>query len=159
MLDLDFTLIFHTRCESKTLESGISNFCANSLKIHKNFWKEDTLGQKVKKVSQKFLFQKDIYNPNSVPLFNREIGKSEMVEIPAEYLPFHNAELVVGIFSLLANGTLLYLILYKTPKELLEYRPFVFMVTVSTVLPCRSFSFGFIYSSLSIYCLMCMWYF
>lgn len=53
-----------------------------------------------------------------------------MTELPPEWLYFHNAELIVGTLALIVNFTLMYFIICKTPKELKEYRPYVFVITV-----------------------------
>ena len=55
---------------------------------------------------------------------------STAASISSEWLRFHDAELVVGSFSLIINATLLYIICFKTPPDLKDYRSFIFAITV-----------------------------
>ena len=62
-------LIFQFLFESQPLESGISNYCAKSSKIHKNFWNQDfDMGQKAKKVRNSSIRKKYKIQTQPLPL-------------------------------------------------------------------------------------------
>ncbi len=51
-------------------------------------------------------------------------------EIPDELLPYRTAEFIIAATSMSLNLLIIYFIIFKTPKELKEYRYFLFLISV-----------------------------
>jgi hypothetical protein len=50
--------------------------------------------------------------------------------LPSELSPNRSVEFAIGTASIILNSTIIYFIIFKTPKDLKDYRIYLFLITV-----------------------------